>query len=150
MKMMTSSIGNRRVAHSSGFTFIEVLLAVVILAGGIVLVYRAFLSSLAVQEHLANRQVALMLLEDQQTRVDLFYRANKKLPAEVNGSPLLVPVGAKVIPFQFAAVTVAGEPLPNMDRVELQVNWPERGRAQTMKRRLFFYHPPDVPVTAGS
>ena len=156
MKKVTLSIGNKRSIpfwklprEKAGFSFLEVMTAVVILATGVVLIYRSFLASLDIQAHLQNRLAALALIEDRSARLERFYQENHKLPFDTRGQLLTSKVGFREVPFQLTVTVRPMEPLKNMAVVFLELSWPERARDYTLSRSLFFYHPEAKDLPAG-
>ncbi len=66
-----------------GFTFLELMVTVVVLSVGIVGVYRVFLSTLRYQNHVAYRLCAINLADDHLAEVSQQFRLGKAVPAQV-------------------------------------------------------------------
>ncbi len=112
--------------RQAGFTFLEVMTATVILAVGIMGIYRVFLSCLSFDQRAANRLAALQVLDRQTvsarqealTPRGAVPEASEAVIVDVEGRPLLMTVTTR-------RETVAG--LPHLSRIRVTIGWPESG-----------------------
>jgi len=151
---MTSSIGNNRQSSfrfdHRGFTFFELLVAVAILALGMVMIYRSFLISLDVQQHLRNRLFAEQLLEDRVATIKYFFQIEQKIPPDQRSAMINSEVGYRTVPFTLEVVESEGTPLVNMTRLDIRLSWPEQKRSFTFNRTLLLFHPEDEKPQGAS
>jgi prepilin-type N-terminal cleavage/methylation domain-containing protein len=82
----TSPTGKSSLRHSSGFTLIEILVTVVILATGIVLVLRAFETSLVALGESRDALRASELIKAKMTELNLQARVEGKIDTSPSGS----------------------------------------------------------------
>lgn len=143
--MTISSIGNRlvkvkpflRSQTNSGFTFIEIMTTLAILAGGVVMLYRSFFLCLDYQNHLAFRAHASNILEHKIALTEQMLRDYKVLSFthdvqkehfELNGHEMLYQVDIQVKP--------TGEE-SYLYQIEVAVLWKENRRDVSLRRSAY-------------
>ena len=129
---MTGRFGSKK-----GFTFIEVMVAVAILAVGITMIYRALLTSLDVQTHLVHRMYAVHLLDQKAAELQsslyfqdtsLFNDRNEDFQISINNRKLAIKTEV-----EFSKI---GEAMRFVD-ADLSLHWNDRGRNISMGRRFY-------------
>jgi prepilin-type N-terminal cleavage/methylation domain-containing protein len=138
---MTSRIGNplnlrRKKTHRAGLTFIEVMVAVAVIAAGITAIYRSYILAIERMGYLNRRLYATMLLDDRLMRVERFLRVYKALPMNNDLRERVYADGeqpefAEYI--QFHEI----EGLPEIFQVDLRINWKENQRDVIMRRSAY-------------
>lgn len=128
---------------TAGFTFLEIMAALVILSLGIVAIYRAFLFSLGVESHLRHRLHALALLEDRLARIEKLYNDERRFSPRLRNERIVERVGQKEMVFQLVVVAQQGMPLKEIEQVNVQLAWDEQDHFYVVRRSLFFYRPRD-------
>jgi prepilin-type N-terminal cleavage/methylation domain-containing protein len=120
----------------AGFTFIELMVTVVVLSGGLVAIYRSYFSALNYLDHLSTRVMALNLLESRMAVIERDFRSLKDFDigelseeAMVNGRPVgfrydiqLKPVGELLSVFE----------------LDIVLAWQEHGRDLNISRSAYF------------
>jgi len=69
--------------QQSGFTFLEVMVTVMVLSVGIIAVYRVFLSTLKYRNHVAYRLYAMNLADAHLADVSQQFRLGKPVPLQI-------------------------------------------------------------------
>lgn len=142
--MTTSSIGNKlpRVKPAlrnfrQGFTFIEIMTTLAILAGGVIMLYKAFFLCLDYQTHLIYRTHAHNILENKIALTEQMLRDYKVLSfdhdvqeesVEFNGRPVTYHIDIQIAP--------AGDAM-SLYQIEIAVAWRENKRDVTIRRSAF-------------
>ena len=142
--MTTSSIGNNpiyvkpsRRNLQQGFTFIEIMATLAILAGGVIMLYKSFFLCLDYQTPLACRAHAYNILENKIALTEQMLRDYKVLSfthdagqesVEFNGREIIYHVDIQVTP--------AGE-ATSLYQIEVAVAWKENKRDVTVRRAAY-------------
>ncbi len=142
--MTTSSIGNSvipaRFLHhkdQKAFTFIEVMMTLAILTGGVVMLYKAFFLCLDYQNHLAFRLKAFNILENRIALTEQMLRDYKLLSftrdaqqetAVINGQEIVYRVDIKLSPTAETSF---------LYQVDISVAWQEKKREVVISRSAY-------------
>ncbi len=141
---MTLTIGNhvvgsffRRIPRRRrGLTFIEVMITAVVLAGGLVAIYRAFFIGLDQLDHLSCRLCAINLIEKKIALVEKDFRSLKDFdigPLTEQGV-----INNRPVEFQYVInVQPVGELLA-VFRLDIVLSWQEKGHAMSISRSAYF------------
>ena len=123
----------KRFKDSKGFTFIEVLVTLVILSVGIMAVFRSFLLSLDYLIHLNNRLYATILIDDRIDVTQRILRNYKSLPLG-NTEDITVDIGSKEK--KYIHQTKISEISGHIDIFELEMSlqWQEKDRNIKLSR----------------
>ena len=120
----------------SGFTFIEIMVTLVILSVGIVAIYQALFSSLDHISHLNSRLYANIMLEDRVAKVERILRAYKVLPFELDPQEA-VDVGVKTIHFNpEMKISEVGDYI-DIFKIDVAYSWEENGRTIRLSRSAY-------------
>ena len=140
------AIGSR---GDAGFTFLEIMTALVILSLGIIAIYRAFLFSLGVESHLRHRLHAIVLLEDRLARIEKLYNDNRRFSPRLQNEHIREKIGGREVVFPLVVAAQKDAPLKEMEKVDVRLAWPEQGHFYVWQRSLFFYRPKDESSPPG-
>lgn len=123
-------------SNSSGLTFIEVMVAIIILSAGLVAIYRSFLLGVDLNEHLANRLYALNLLESRSAFIEKELRSLRV--ADVASSGGEEGYGVRPVSFQLSSILRPVGMLLSVFELDLSVSWQEKERMFTLSRSAYF------------
>lgn len=142
--MTISSIGNRLVkvkpslqSQSPGFTFIEIMTTLAILAGGVIMLYKSFFLCLDYQNHLAFRARASNIIEHKIALTEQMLRDYKVLSFthdrqresfELNGHETTYQIDIEVKPIGEEAY---------LYQAEVAISWKESKRDVTLRRSSY-------------
>jgi len=125
----------RTIKTNNGFTFIEIMVTLVILSVGIVGVYQALFKSLDHMSRLKSRLYANILLDDQIATIERKLRAYKTLPME---SPVQeVDVGVQRISFEPQSQISAVDQFTDVFKIDLLYTWTDRGHQNKLGRSAY-------------
>jgi hypothetical protein len=119
-----------------GITFIEVMVTAVILAAGLVAIYRSFFIGLDYLQHLSCRLYALNLIENKIASAEENFRSLKDF--DIGPLSETAVINNKSVEFRF---TVNLEPVGNLlsvFKLDLALTWEERDRVVTISRSAYF------------
>ncbi|MBF0479845.1 MAG: prepilin-type N-terminal cleavage/methylation domain-containing protein [Candidatus Omnitrophica bacterium] len=140
---MTSLIGSKyilplikRAANRRGLSFIEVMVAVVIIAGGLVVVIKSFLVSLDRMSYLTNRIYAFENLENRLASYEKILRIYNALPFELEQAETLQ-TGAKHIDFKQHCDLHAVDDFPDLFQIGLTESWLEGGVSKNISQTRY-------------
>ncbi|MEI7998137.1 MAG: prepilin-type N-terminal cleavage/methylation domain-containing protein [Candidatus Omnitrophota bacterium] len=114
-----SIIGYKR----KGFTFIEIMVALMILSSGIVMIYKSFFSCVDYLSYLTCRLYASQMIESKIADVSRSYRENQGVFFDRGATTETVEVNHKWIDFNYAIET---SPVSGMDyvyRLNVALSW---------------------------
>ena len=140
---MTSPIGanflaSRRPArHARGFTFVETLTALAILAGGITMLYKAFFLCLDYQNHLTYRAYASNLLEHKIAIAEQMLRDYKTLTSQHDAQDEAVMFSGREVAFHVDIQFIPAPEASSLYQVNVTVAWKESKRDVTLKRSAY-------------
>ena len=132
---MTSLIGNKK----KGFTFVEVMVAIMILTTGIVAIYKTFLLSLDQQNYLTHRLYASNLLDKKIFEMERLFQ-EKGIAALKEDLTENVVVDNKNLVFQVKTFFRAPLEIPDLEdvlQIDIGVFWPEHGRVVRLTRAAY-------------
>ena len=95
-----------------GLTFLELMITIVILSGGICAIYKGLIASLDYQSQLSSRLYAMNLMDHEIALLEKKYESTGEFPASENGKVVEAPLDYRNIPFQF---TMQAAPFMNLD-----------------------------------
>lgn len=127
---MISSTGNNRL----GFTFIEVMVALVVLATGIVFIYKSFFLCVDYLSRLTVRLHANELVDEKMADISRLFHETADITAASGTSVVEEEINHQKIRFTYH---VGFEPVINNDnafRVKVQLSWEDAGRPMKTSR----------------
>lgn len=125
----------RKLKANNGFTFIEIMVTLVILSVGIVGVYQALFASLDHMSRLKGRLYADILLEEQIAVIERQLRAYKTLPME---NPVQeIDVGVAKISFEPQLVIGEVDQFTDVFKIDLEYVWIDRNRQNRLGRSAY-------------
>lgn len=143
MTLITGKAFKRLTGRSSGrpysrrgFSFIEVMVTVVILSAGLVAIYRAFFIGVNYLDHLACRLCALDLVDARVAVIERSFRANQDV--EVGPLTQNVLLNGRPVVFQYDIRLKPVGKLLSVFQLDIDLTWQERGRAITVSRSAYF------------
>ena len=80
-----------------GFTFIEIMVTLIILTSGITMIFKSFLISLDRINYLTTRMYASVQIDNRISEIQKMLRAYKVLPFELDKNILLILEGRRLI-----------------------------------------------------
>lgn len=140
-RTMTSKTGksfriSTKTTNRNGLTFVEVMVAVVVLAVGITAVYRSYVLAIDRMDHLTKRVYATTMIDDRIMRLERFLRAQKAIPMDSDKKEA-VDIDGKRLEFDQYVQIRAVDDLPNIFQVDLRLQWKENQREVTMRRSAY-------------
>lgn len=139
---MISPIGNdRRKNEKKGFSFLEVMVAVMVLSGGLVLIYKSFLTALDYTNHLTCRLQANILLDEKISTLDRLLQDQNQLTLV---PPLAIDrliIGNKPVNFQYTLDFRSVENLKGLFLLNISINWMEGNRRIHLSREVYLSSP---------
>lgn len=119
-----------------GFTFMEVMVALMILSLGVVMILKSFMISMDRMTYLNARLYANTILDNQHVITERLLRAYKSLPVDMRKIHHLK-IGPKEL--QFVQTTNIGEVEQFVDvfNCELKLSWEENGKSFSLSRSRY-------------
>lgn len=125
--------------NNRGYTFLELMVTVSILAIGIVGVYKVLLASLDYQMQLSCRLYAANLIEHEIALIENKFRATGQFPIQENGKVIEAFLDRRTIVFQLSLLPAGVEnEIAGLIPVEVVLSWADQGRTINLKRALYF------------
>ena len=141
---MILSIGNKRDPFNlkrwvprAGFSFIEIMVAMMILATGIVFIYKSFFVSLGYMNHVTNRLVALSLLDNRIADMELLLKTKGALSLAGGSETKRVVIQQRTVDFHFETELRSVESIPGLYQVDLNLSWEEGTRGIRVGRTVY-------------
>jgi len=141
---MISLTGNKRLVSllsrgkkASGFTFFEIMVAVAVLAVGIVGIYQAFFISLDYVQHVSLRLYANILLDNKASELQKGFRTSGALSFEEILREEKITVNNRPVDFSFGIDLKNVDDLKQVFQADLKVYWLERNHSVSLARSLF-------------
>lgn len=127
------------IKKSCGYTFLELMVTVSILAIGIVGVYKVLLASIDYQTQLSCRLYAANLIEHEIALIENQLRATGQFPIQENGKVIEAFLDRRNIDFRLSLLPAGVEnQIVGLIPVEVVLSWTDRGRTINLKRALYF------------
>ena len=140
---MTSSIGasfstsRYSMTNSRGFTFIEIMTTLAILAGGITMLYKAFFLCLDYQNHLAYRAHASNLLEHKIALAEQMVRDYKTLAFQHDAQDEAASFNGRDLNFHVDIQMAPAPEASSLYQVNVTISWKENQRNVILKRSAY-------------
>ncbi len=134
-RMMMLSTGSSRSRRRQGITFIEVMLAVVILSGGLVALYRCFFSAVDYLDRLSTRLYAFNLLEGRMAAVEKEFRSPKDFDIGLLDEEVVI--NNRPVAFHYNVNLKPVGTLLSVFELDMDLSWQERGRRVTLSRTAY-------------
>ena len=140
---MTSSTGVNFLAprypalNARGFTFVEIMTTLAILAGGIVMLYKAFFLCLDYQNHLTHRAYASNLLEHKIALAEQMLRDYKTLSFQHDSQDEAVVFNGREFTFHVDIQMIPAPEASSLYQVNVMVAWRENKRDVALKRSAY-------------
>jgi prepilin-type N-terminal cleavage/methylation domain-containing protein len=125
-----SSTGNK----NKGFTFIEIMIALVVFSGGIVMIYKSFLLCVDYLSYLNCRLYASQMVENKISNIARSYRESQDATFEFGAQTETLEVNHKWIDFNY---TVKADPVSGLDyvyRLSVTLSWYDGRRLMKLSR----------------
>ena len=116
------------------FTFFEVLVAVIILASGIALIYKALLISLDYERYISIRLYAMNLLNDRVNQMVMDYERTKQPPLFKTDDTQTVTLNHQNITFTFTTGISRSPQVDNLLQADAHIFWNQRGKTFRLTR----------------
>lgn len=130
---MKSKMQNRR-----GITFIEVMLALVILSVSLVAIFKTFLISLDRINYLTHRLVASNTIDNRLVAIERELRAHHILPFQQDQAHR-VDMGSHVVEFEEILFLSEVEGLKNIFQCDLSFRWKQSGAIKEINRSTYLF-----------
>lgn len=127
------------IRNHRGYTFLELMVTVSILAVGIVGVYKVLLASMDYQTQLSCRLYAANLIEHEIALIENQFRLTGQFPIEENGKVIEAFLDRRNVAFHLSLLPagVANE-IVGLIPIEVVLSWTDRGHTINLKRALYF------------
>jgi len=122
--------------NNKGYTFVEVLLAVVIFSLSMVGIFRTLIVSMDRMSLLTNRLYANLILENQIINIERNLRSFNTLPFELDPKET-VDVGLKQVVFEKKTLIEQLPELNDILSIQITLNWTEKGRHIQLTRSAY-------------
>ncbi|MBU4333912.1 MAG: prepilin-type N-terminal cleavage/methylation domain-containing protein [Candidatus Omnitrophica bacterium] len=128
---------SRRLCSSdSGFTFVEVMVALAVLSLGIVIIFKGFIVSLDRLSYLTNRLYATTLLDNRITAIERMLRVYETLPFDLNRKEN-INVGAKEIEFRQRMSISEVDDFADVFELDLSLLWDSGEKEMILSRSAY-------------
>ena len=127
---MISSIGNKR----SGFTFIEVMVSLVVLSAGIVFIYKTFFLCVDYLSRLTVRMHANELVDEKIADVSRLFHETADITASSGISVITEEINHKKVHFTYQVVFDPVLSNDNAFRIKVVLSWLDAGRTMKISR----------------
>lgn len=127
---MTSTIGNKR----SGFTFIEVMVALVVLSGGIIFIYKTFFLCVDYLSRLTVRMHANELIDAKIADVSRLFHETADITSSSGTSIVTEEINNKKINFTYQVVFDPVMSNDNAFRIKVTLSWSDMGHVMKSSR----------------
>ncbi|HLD69522.1 MAG TPA: prepilin-type N-terminal cleavage/methylation domain-containing protein [Candidatus Omnitrophota bacterium] len=140
--MMTSPIGNDLRKNSKrGFSFLEVMVAVMVLSGGLVSIYKSFFTSLDYTNHLTIRLQANILLDEKIATLNRLLQDQNQLTLVGPQAVDRVIIAEKPVNFQYTLDLRSVENLKGLFLLDVSIGWMEGNRRIQLLREAYLSSP---------
>ena len=142
--MMISSTGNglgsvfrRSRRRERGFSFVEVMVTMVVMSLGVVMIYKAFFTSLNFINHVTYRLVALSLLDKRIADTEWLLKSQGVISLTQGARTESVVIHNKPVDFHFQTDFRNVGMLKGVYELELSLSWREGERDITVSRAVY-------------
>ena len=116
-----------------GFSLLEIMVAISILAIGIVAIYKAFFTSLDYLSYLKTRLYANILLDQKFADIEYYFKLKGEIP-NVREETDSFRVDQRLINFRYDFKIKTVEQMPNLVELDLSILWQQRNRQINLER----------------
>ena len=135
---MISPIGNDlRNGKKRGFSFLEVMVAVMVLSGGLVLIYKSFFIALDYTKHLTYRLQANILLDEKIAALNRLLQDQNQLTLIQPPAIDHVIIANKPIDFQYTFDFRSVENFKGLFLLDISISWMEGNRRIQLSRETY-------------
>ena len=135
---MISPTGNDlRRNRKRGFSFLEVMVAMMVLSGGLVLIYKSFFIALDYTNHLTCRLQADVLLDEKISELNRILQDQNQLTLVPPLAVDRVIIANKPIVFQYTLDFHSIENLPGLFLLDISIIWREGNRRIELSREVY-------------
>ena len=127
---MTSLTGNKK----KGFTFVEIMIALVMLSGGIVMIYKSFFLCVDYLSYLTCRLYASQMIESKIADISRSYRESSDSSFDRGGTTETVEVNHKWIDFNYGIEMSPVAGLDYLYRLNVTLSWYDGRRLMKVSR----------------
>ena len=120
-----------------GFTFVEMMMALVILSTGIISIYRAFFVSLDIINHISYRLEGLHLLNEKIAQIERDVAFDKQIPFGSKKDIDIKTINGKNVNFEYNLDLKSVENIERLAELTLTLKWTEHGRQVQINRTLY-------------
>lgn len=125
--------------NNKGFSFIEIMTTVAVLALGIVSIYQAFFKSLAYMNHMTYRLHALNVLVNKIEMIQKEFEVTGEIVL-ADAGPLVSIIHGQRVEFQQRVDLVNVNQKKHLYEIHVILSWSESGRQITLSRSCYIYH----------
>ena len=133
MGIRKSATGN----NPFGFTFVEVMVALVILCSGIVMVYKSFFLCADYLNNLTYRMYASSLLDEKIGDITKVFAEWPAKPMDFGGKTTALLINHKSIPFTFDINLAPLNDVKSVWQVDVNLTWPDGPRTMHAFRSAY-------------
>lgn len=123
--------------RKNGFTFMEVMVTVVILSTGIVMIYKAFLLSLDHQRYMIHRLYANNLLDQKIEGIQRLFQDKGAASLKPGETVENISISHKAIPFAINTLFKNVSDMEDFLQMDIGISWLERGRPIRLTRSVY-------------
>jgi len=139
---MISPTGNDlRENPQRGFSFLEVMVAVMVLSGGLVLIYKSFFIALDYTNHLTTRLQANILLDEKISTLNRLLQDQNQLTLDQPLAIDRVIIANKPVNFQYTLDFRSVENLKGLFLLDISISWMEGNRQIQLSREVYLSSP---------
>ncbi len=125
------------VQNKQGFTFVEVLVTLVILSTGIIAILQSFLKSLDYIKHINNRMYAIVLLDDRTDTIQRMLNVYKTLPMSVPEDDREYSTESRRLEYDKELRISEINDFMDIFQLDISVSWKEGGRNIRLSRQSY-------------
>ncbi len=126
-----------KLKQNKGFSFVEMMLAVGILAGGILLIYKSFFISLDYLQHLTYRLHAVSLMDEKMNQIERIYLDSRQLPMGESKETRTLTFDGHPVDYHFSVDFRSVEDLDDLLELDVTIAWTEGGRSISLSRSSY-------------
>lgn len=119
-----------------GFTFVEIMVTLVVLSAGIVVVFKSFFYSLDVVRSMTVRIYANNLMENRINEIERMLRVYNALPMQLGRSDD-IDLGSKTVTFKEQMLFSEVEDFSDIFRLDFSVSWKDGNKEKKLTRSSY-------------